>query len=251
MMHATQHGIQSTPSNIGTMQRTSYHAFRVSGNRSPSIVDAQHPLPCKPHSSISRTQYSCYVKSSCSSMVQAIPVLMPELLAIVSQDGQYSKDIQRRALEIAHTVISVLAMVSGDEQKHMLSLLGPMLGPWFEQFGRVLSSATDAQVSLVPAPAGHYRLSSMTIQKLGILFLSLPNLLQQDCTITCRICQTQASSLLPGIRSSYFKSLLQAGMTAFSATLDTARSLLLNGSCILNRRETPANILLPQSLLLC
>lgn len=78
--------------------------------------------------------------------VQAVPVLVPELLAIVSQDGQYSKDIQRRALEIMHTVVSTLSTLSGDELKQMQALLGPMLGPWFAQFGRILSSATDAQV---------------------------------------------------------------------------------------------------------
>lgn len=78
--------------------------------------------------------------------MQAVAVLVPELLAIVSQGGQYSKDIQRRALEIMHTVVSTLSTLSGDELKQMQALLGPMIGPWFAQFGRILSSATDAQV---------------------------------------------------------------------------------------------------------
>lgn len=73
-------------------------------------------------------------------------MLLPELLSIVSQDGQYTTDIQRRALEIVCTVVSTLGTLSGGELKQMQSMLGPMLGPWFAQLGRKLGCATGAQV---------------------------------------------------------------------------------------------------------
>lgn len=73
---------------------------------------------------------------------------MPELLAIVSQDAQYSPHIQRRALQVVHTVFCIPASVSGLELKQVQGLLGPMLAPWTEQLGRIIGSNTDPQVRL-------------------------------------------------------------------------------------------------------
>ena len=77
---------------------------------------------------------------------QAIPVLLPELLMIVTNNEHYRPELQRRALVIMHSVINMLSNLSGQELKQVHSLLSPMLGPWFAQFGRILSSLADIQV---------------------------------------------------------------------------------------------------------
>ena len=82
-------------------------------------------------------------------LVQAVPVLLPELLSIVSNHEQYRPDIRRRAFVIVHSIINMLSNLSGQELKQVHSMLAPLLPPWFEQFGQVLGSSTDVQVSLL------------------------------------------------------------------------------------------------------
>lgn len=78
--------------------------------------------------------------------VQAIPVLLPELLTIVTNNEQYRPELQRRALVILHSIVNMLSNISGQELKQVHSVLSPMLGPWFAQFGRIFSSSADIQV---------------------------------------------------------------------------------------------------------
>lgn len=81
-------------------------------------------------------------------LVQAVPVLLPELLSIVSKHEQYRPDIRRRAFVIVHSIINMLSNLSGQELKQVHSMLAPLLPPWFEQFGQVLGSSADVQVSV-------------------------------------------------------------------------------------------------------
>ncbi|KAL0051329.1 hypothetical protein WJX82_005781 [Trebouxia sp. C0006] len=78
-------------------------------------------------------------------VMQAVPVLLPELLSIVSNHKQYRPDIRRRAFVIVHSIINMLSNLSGQELKQVHSMLAPLLPPWFEQFGHVLGSSTDVQ----------------------------------------------------------------------------------------------------------
>lgn len=81
-------------------------------------------------------------------MLQAVPVLFPELLRIVTNHEQYRPDIRRRAFVIVHSIINMLSNLSGQELRQVHSMLAPLLPPWFEQFGRVLGSSADVQVCL-------------------------------------------------------------------------------------------------------
>jgi hypothetical protein len=81
-------------------------------------------------------------------LVQAVPVLLPELLSIVSKHEQYWPDIRRWAFLIVHSIINMLSNLSGQELKQVHSMLAPLLPPWFEQFGQVLGSSADVQVSV-------------------------------------------------------------------------------------------------------
>ena len=87
-----------------------------------------------------------HCKSCAHADTQAIPVLLPELLMIVTNNEQYRPELQRRALVIMHSIVNMLSNLSGQELKQVHSLLSPMLGPWFAQFGRILSSSSDSQV---------------------------------------------------------------------------------------------------------
>ena len=91
-------------------------------------------------------------------LVQALPALLPELLTIVTNHEQYRLELQRGALIILHSIINTLSNLSGQEVKPIHSVLSPMMGPWFAQFGRILSSATDIQVCM---PHYHLRHASM------------------------------------------------------------------------------------------
>ena len=73
-------------------------------------------------------------------------MLLPELLMIVTNNEQYRPELQRRALVILHSIINMLSNFSGQEMKQVHSVLSPMLGPWFAQFGRILSSSAGSQV---------------------------------------------------------------------------------------------------------
>lgn len=87
-------------------------------------------------------------RDSCTlADTQAVPVLLPELLIIVTNDAQYRPELQRRALVIVHSITNTLSNLSGQELKQVHSLLSPMLGPWFAQFGHILSSSADSQVT--------------------------------------------------------------------------------------------------------
>lgn len=78
-------------------------------------------------------------------VMQAVPVLLPELLTIVTNNEQYRPELQRRALVILHSIINMLSNLSGQELKQVHSLLAPMLPPWFAQFARILGSSADIQ----------------------------------------------------------------------------------------------------------
>lgn len=80
------------------------------------------------------------------SDAQAVPVLLPELLMIVTNNEQYRPELQRRALVILHSIVNMLSNLSGQEMKQVHSVLSPMLGPWFAHFGRILTSSAGSQV---------------------------------------------------------------------------------------------------------
>ncbi|KAL3142974.1 hypothetical protein ABBQ38_003256 [Trebouxia sp. C0009 RCD-2024] len=79
------------------------------------------------------------------SDAQAVPVLLPELLMIVTNNEQYRPELQRRALVILHSIVNMLSNLSGQEMKQVHSVLSPMLGPWFAHFGRILTSSAGSQ----------------------------------------------------------------------------------------------------------
>ncbi|KAL3138300.1 hypothetical protein ABBQ32_006113 [Trebouxia sp. C0010 RCD-2024] len=78
-------------------------------------------------------------------VMQAVPALLPELLMIVTNNEQYRPELQRRALVILHSIANMLSNLSGQEMKQVHSVLSPMLGSWFAQFGRILSSSAGSQ----------------------------------------------------------------------------------------------------------
>ena len=78
--------------------------------------------------------------------MQAVPVLLPELLSIVKGDQQYAPAIQRRAYMIVHSIVSMLSNLSGAELRQVNGILAPLLPPWLEQISRVLVSVPTQQV---------------------------------------------------------------------------------------------------------
>lgn len=68
---------------------------------------------------------------------------------IVTNNEQYRPELQRRALVILHSIANMLSNLSGQEMKQVHSVLSPMLGSWFAQFGRILSSSAGSQVCSV------------------------------------------------------------------------------------------------------
>ena len=94
---------------------------------------------------------------------QAIPVLLPELLLIVTNNEQYRPELQQRALVIMHSIVNMLSNLSGQELKLVHSVLSPMLGPWFAQFGRILSSSADSQVCAL-----YFHLAQTTVPRASL-----------------------------------------------------------------------------------
>ena len=45
--------------------------------------------------------------------MQAVPYLFPELLAIVTQTGEFSAEVRRQALSILHSMVGMLATMAG------------------------------------------------------------------------------------------------------------------------------------------
>ena len=62
----------------------------------------------------------------------------------------------------------MLSNLSGRELKQVNSMLAPLLPPWFDQFGKVLGSSADVQVSPIAT------MISLTTQHQTLRLLSDP-----------------------------------------------------------------------------
>ena len=74
------------------------------------------------------------------------PALLPELLHIVRGEG-YGHQLQRRALQVAHCVVSVLQTLAGSERKDQVrELVGGVARDFLPEFARILAQPTSLHV---------------------------------------------------------------------------------------------------------
>lgn len=79
--------------------------------------------------------------------VQIMPVLLPDLLALVKQPGAYEVSVQRRAVAIMRAVVACSINAVGPYKIQARTSLLPHLEPWLQQFCDILSRPLKPGVS--------------------------------------------------------------------------------------------------------
>ncbi|XP_024534620.1 importin-9 isoform X1 [Selaginella moellendorffii] len=106
-----------------------------------------------------------------------VPVLFPALYDIISTSSVYAASTRKEALNVLHSCIATLGVMSGAYQSETKALMKPMLKGWLEQFAAVLLQ------TIRPKEPDSWLLKMEAIKALQQIVMNFSKLAFNDFTI--------------------------------------------------------------------